>query len=409
LSDTLSIELNREDAGLWFDHRTNDKGTFGQLLRQHFAIAFHEAAQRICSAVGVGVPLVDEPVQTVTPAAKSTAQVAASIQLGEEYLLERGIASETVAAYGIEIDGTIERSRVVDRLGMEISHRTQAIIWFPIRDAEGDNGSWIARPLPTIEGKAKFLCRKSDGAPLYIAPSVYAVRDKAEVPLIITEGSAKALACVQAGFHAIGVNGVWCAGETDDEDKWHLRQELREGFELRSRKVYICFDADAATKPEVRHAQIRLFFLFHCAGAEVYQLTSWDICEGKGIDPSWRGKAWILSNRWPHKWRTRVESVMTGPDGAPILFSHPEPVRFEIVVNGSPARYPPMRDETNETDEREVIFRRDGANDSAPRGHLPTDLPPGYAHPPGAPAGLRPRLNPHRPRPGVTGPNPRRP
>jgi hypothetical protein len=31
-------------------------------------------------------------------------------------------------------------------------------------------------------------------------------------PIILTEGPIKALVCVQAGFDAIGINGVWGAG-----------------------------------------------------------------------------------------------------------------------------------------------------------------------------------------------------
>src|SRR4029077_16560752 len=61
------------------------------------------------------------------------------------------------------------------------------------------------------------------------------------------------------------------------------RQDLRD-FDWRGRKVYICFDADATTNPDVRHAAIRLFILLSESGAEVFQLTSWDLEQGKGID-----------------------------------------------------------------------------------------------------------------------------
>jgi hypothetical protein len=62
-----------------------------------------------------------------------------------------------------------------------------------------------------------------------------------------------------------------------------LRPELRQ-FELGGRKVYLCFDADSDIDPAVRHASIRLFLLLRNAGAKVYQLTSWDVDQGKGID-----------------------------------------------------------------------------------------------------------------------------
>jgi hypothetical protein len=61
-------------------------------------------------------------------------------------------------------------------------------------------------------------------------------------------------------FPAIVLNGVWCAQEAGD--KLLLRQEIRE-LELQGRKLYMAFDADAATNPSVRHASIRLFLLLN--------------------------------------------------------------------------------------------------------------------------------------------------
>jgi hypothetical protein len=63
-----------------------------------------------------------------------------------------------------------------------------------------------------------------------------------------------------------------------------LRPEIKTALDLRSRKVCIAFDADAATNPDVRHAMVRLYLLLTAAGADVYQLTSWDLDKGKGID-----------------------------------------------------------------------------------------------------------------------------
>jgi hypothetical protein len=78
----------------------------------------------------------------------------------------------------------------------------------------------------------------------------------------------KALVLAQAGFACVGLNGVWCGHQTTAEGKLIARAELDQ-LGLRGRKVYLAFDADAASKPEVRHANIRLFFLLSVAGAEV--------------------------------------------------------------------------------------------------------------------------------------------
>jgi hypothetical protein len=104
----------------------------------------------------------------------------------------------------------------------------------------GSTVSWIARPLPTLQGQPKFLTPIGGSGPPFIPKSVY--NSKKGSPIIITEGPAKALVLAQAGFPAIGLNGVWCAQE--GSDRLILRRELRE-LELHGRKLYMAFDADA--------------------------------------------------------------------------------------------------------------------------------------------------------------------
>lgn len=99
------------------------------------------------------------------------------------------------------------------------------------------------------------------------------------------------MALVQAGFAAVGLNGVWCAGTKDEKtNRYNLREELK-AFELRGRKVYLAFDSDQNSKPEVRQALIRLFLLLASSGAEVLQLTTWDSTKAKGIDD------WLVFNQ----------------------------------------------------------------------------------------------------------------
>src|SRR5262249_1065419 len=70
--------------------------------------------------------------------------------------------------------------------------------------------------------------------------------------------------------------------EVASDGKLVLRKEL---IELgRGRKVYLFFDADASLNPEVRRAEIRLWFMLRAGGAEVFRGTSWDAAQGKGID-----------------------------------------------------------------------------------------------------------------------------
>ena len=72
------------------------------------------------------------------------------------------------------------------------------------------------------------------------------------------------------------------AGKNGDE-KYGLRQELLD-FQWLGRRVYLCFDADQGSNPDVLQALIRTSFALNAVGALVFQLTSWPISEGKGVD-----------------------------------------------------------------------------------------------------------------------------
>src|SRR5262249_24607520 len=95
-------------------------------------------------------------------------------------------------------------------LGQRLPKGTIETVWFPLCDSTGNVLNWIARPLPTIAGHPKFLCPLGSGGLPYIPKGV----DGAALgrSLIITEGVIKTLVIVQAGFDAIGVNGVWGPG-----------------------------------------------------------------------------------------------------------------------------------------------------------------------------------------------------
>jgi hypothetical protein len=98
----------------------------------------------------------------------------------------------------------------------------------------------------------------------------------------MTEGHAQALTCLQAGQLAIGLSHIWSASaKLPDTGKLVLHQELSRALDWRGRKVYIAFESEP--DPDTRQAMIRLFLLLSAAGAETYQLTSWDVSEGKTI------------------------------------------------------------------------------------------------------------------------------
>jgi hypothetical protein len=197
------------------------------------------------------------------------------------YLSERGITEETVKAYGLELDSRVRAETVKERLGRTLPKGVNEILWIPLYDSAGKLIGWIARPLPRITGLAKFICALgSDGAP-FIPKGVYGAA--CGRPFIVNESPLKAIACAQAGFDAVGLNGVYGAGTRNSSDEVVIRADLQRALDLRGRKTYLGFDADSEIKPQVRRALFRTFFLLTISGAEVFRLR-WDINQGNGLD-----------------------------------------------------------------------------------------------------------------------------
>jgi hypothetical protein len=176
--------------------------------------------------------------------------------LGAEYLADRGTDLDAAFKLGIEIENPPSVSRIVERLGEDIliggkllSQVATTLIWFPCCNSDGVPASWIARVLPTPANDGpKFLTPKGGSGPPFITHQVWGAAAQTATPLIITEGPVKQMVLVQAGYMAIGLNGVWCAHVTLPDGKRDLRVELKV-FSLMGRKVYVCFDADGLANP----------------------------------------------------------------------------------------------------------------------------------------------------------------
>lgn len=206
----------------------------------------------------------------------------------ESYLEERKILPTTIAAHHLEFEATPAAERIIERLGGDIlvekqplSKYAKELLWVPYLNSDGVITSWTARIFPTPADGPKFLTPKDGGGPPYIPPAVWEVVSKA--PIILTEGPIKALACLQAGHIAIGLNGVFGVGSRDVSDKINLHP-LMAGFVWTKRSVYLAFDADLTVKFEVRRALLRTCLLLAAEGAGVHLITSWDESDGKRID-----------------------------------------------------------------------------------------------------------------------------
>ncbi len=93
---------------------------------------------------------------------------------------------------------------------------------------------------------------------LYIPPTGVdwpAVAANPEVPLIITEGELKAVCCTLHGYPCLGLGGVWSFQSTQEGV---ALLPIFDEFNLDERVVYIVFDSDAVTNPNVVAAEQRL-------------------------------------------------------------------------------------------------------------------------------------------------------
>jgi len=206
------------------------------------------------------------------------------MSLAEQYLIERGLPIEIAVVNGIEFDPNPTPERTEQRLGVEcvpLWKSATEILWIPLyTSADRNNHSWIARRLPTVDGQPKFVAptRKSGlatGVP-YVPIRVWNEIGKPSqpsAPLVIAEGPIKSLVLVEAGVMSIGLNGVFGAHEIASDGKLVLRKELLD-LGVRGRQIYLFLDADASLNPEVRRAEIRLWFMLRAGGAEVFRGTS---------------------------------------------------------------------------------------------------------------------------------------
>ena len=152
-----------------------------------------------------------------------------------------------------------------------------------------------------LKVKQKYLSPPGRGNMLYLPPGCdhVALRNLV-LPLVITEGEFKTLALSRlanwnapgaGSFLPVGIAGVFnwrgTIGKTNGPDGQRLNVKGPipdlEWISWEGRKVMIAFDADAATKDQVRFARWELAQHLRRNGA-VVAFYEWDLLQGKGID-----------------------------------------------------------------------------------------------------------------------------
>lgn len=180
-------------------------------------------------------------------------------QLGKEKLLSSGLTSAQGSALGmfeVASAATLDKSfearpaLVIPYMGIDKRPMTSHPRWpnfYRIRylDKEkvdfkkvaGEKEQRYAQP--PRSGVCAYFPTSADWKNIAIDP---------EYDVIITEGELKAAAACEAGFPTIGLGGVWNFRSSKD-GTWFL-SEL-EIFDWRQRTVFICFDSDYLSKPNV--------------------------------------------------------------------------------------------------------------------------------------------------------------
>ena len=190
-----------------------------------------------------------------------------------EMLQKSSISEEVIAARGYRSAQTQKELR---EIGFSEAQSNQVPgLLIPIWGVEGQVVIYQFRPdnPRIIKGKPiKYETLKGAKMALDVPPTAKEWMENISRPLIITEGSKKADAAVSRGLCCISLLGVW---------NWRGRNESGgstaladwENIALKGRKVYICFDSDVVTKPNVNTALQRLKAFLEGRGAESVKVT----------------------------------------------------------------------------------------------------------------------------------------
>lgn len=184
-----------------------------------------------------------------------------------EDLKSSGLTDETITKAGFQ---TINETNCEKVLGFPVNCWG---LYIPYPKTANGTGAPFARvkpdkPFRNSEGRInKYLSPKNGLNRLYI-PHLYSDEDlrNTNKTIIITEGEKKALKGAQdlPGFIVIGVGGVW---NFKTKDKAIIDDFRR--FNWKDRPVFICYDSDVITKPQVQDAERALAQQLYKMDAEI--------------------------------------------------------------------------------------------------------------------------------------------
>ena len=192
-----------------------------------------------------------------------------NLYLKEEHradLKKSGLSNKTINQQGLK---SLTEQEVRSRTGLNKSIGEGYIIPYAENEtsfAENAFNIRLDQPLESKRNPSKtrrYMHRLNESTCLFIPIPVFRILDDNKRPLIIVEGEKKALKATQEGFPTIAVAGVW---------NWSSQQKPLKDFDrinLKNRTVYIAYDADKQSNPNVALAESRLAQMLIRKGAKV--------------------------------------------------------------------------------------------------------------------------------------------
>ena len=203
--------------------------------------------------------------------------------------VESGIAADVIHDRGYR---TVTVKAELGRLGFSNQQRRVPALLMPLHDVFGEVRSYIVRPdEPRIDRRGKTVKYEFPSGSRMLLDVPLRVREwlgDPSRPIIITEGAKKADAAASRGLCCIDVVGTW---------SWRGTNELGgktalpdwEAIALNDREVYLAYDSDVMTKPEVHQALVRLKGFLESRGAKV-RMIYWG--DSKVREISFASRTW---------------------------------------------------------------------------------------------------------------------
>jgi putative DNA primase/helicase len=172
--------------------------------------------------------------------------------------VESGIAPVVIAARGY---WTATTKRALQDVGFTPVQRRVPALVLPIHGVDGQLRTHQSRPDAPRWGRdghvVKYETPYYSHMALDVPPVVRPLLGNPQLPLLITEGIKKGDALASKGACAVAVLGVWnWRGRNADGGLTALADW--EAIALNDRQVYVVFDSDVMTKPQVHAALARL-------------------------------------------------------------------------------------------------------------------------------------------------------